>query len=63
MAAAPVEAGVRAVLIPRDNARDLSQIPENVREVLGFVQVEGMGQVLLYTLERLPRSARDALLG
>jgi ATP-dependent Lon protease len=40
------------VLIPRDNAKDLAEIPEKVREDLQFVLVENMDQVLENALDR-----------
>jgi len=51
-AVAARRAGIKEVLIPRDNAKDLSEIPEEVREDLNFVLVENMDQVLEHALDR-----------
>src|SRR5204863_7571364 len=45
-------AGVRTVLLPRANEKDLSEVPEEVRADLAFVSVETMDQVLEHALER-----------
>src|SRR5262245_53111472 len=47
-------AGVRTVLLPRANEKDLSEVPEEVRADLSFVTVDTMDQVLEHALERLP---------
>jgi ATP-dependent Lon protease len=51
-AVAARRAGLKTVLIPRANEKDLSEIPEDVREDLEFVCVESMDQVLDHALER-----------
>ena len=51
-AVAARRAGIKTVLIPRDNAKDLAEIPEKVREDLKFVLVENMDQVLENALDR-----------
>ena len=51
-AVAARRAGIKEVLIPRDNAKDLSEIPEEVREDLKFILVENMDQVLEHALDR-----------
>ena len=45
-------AGIRTVLLPRDNEKDLSEIPENVQEDLALRFVETMDEVLDLALER-----------
>ena len=47
-------AGVKAIIIPKTNAKDLVEIPENVRKGLKFIQVEQMDEVLEHALEDLP---------
>lgn len=47
-------AGLRTVLIPRENARDLKEIPENVKENLEIVPVKWIDEVLQLALERMP---------
>ena len=51
-AVAARRAGIKEILIPRDNAKDLSEIPEEVREDLNFILVENMDQVLEHALDR-----------
>jgi ATP-dependent Lon protease len=48
-------AGVRTVLLPRANEKDLSEVPEEVRADLAFVSVETMDQVLEHALDRSPQ--------
>ena len=38
--------GMRTIILPKDNARDIEDIPEVVREKLEFVPVESMDEVL-----------------
>lgn len=56
-AMAAYKAGITTVLIPRDNAAELSEIDEAVRKALTFVPVKDMDEVL--TLALCPRG--DAL--
>ena len=48
-------AGVRTVLLPRANEKDLSEVPEEVRADLEFISVETMDQVLEHALDRSPQ--------
>lgn len=43
-------AGIKTILLPADNKKDLSEIPENVSRKLEFVFVEQMDQVLVHAL-------------
>jgi len=43
-------AGIRKVLVPKDNARDLQDVPECIREELEFVTVSHMDEVLQHAL-------------
>jgi len=43
-------AGIRKVLVPKDNARDLQDVPECIREELEFVTVSHMDEVLAHAL-------------
>ena len=47
-------AGVRVVLVPRGNEKDLSEVPEEVRADLTLIPVETMDEVLEHALERQP---------
>ncbi|MEY4069926.1 MAG: hypothetical protein RL721_540 [Candidatus Eisenbacteria bacterium] len=44
-------AGVRTVLVPRANEKDLSEVPESVRADLELVPVDDMDQVLRLALD------------
>src|SRR5262249_41515618 len=45
-------AGLKTLLIPKSNEKDLAEIPEAVREDLRFTLVESMDEVLQHALER-----------
>jgi len=45
-------AGLRVLLLPKANDKDIAELPEDVREDLEFALVEGMDQVLERALER-----------
>ncbi len=47
-------AGVRTVLLPRANEKDLGEVPEEVRAELKFITVETMDEVLEHALDRTP---------
>jgi ATP-dependent Lon protease len=46
--------GIKKVLIPADNAKDLAEIPDNVKSGLEIVPVARMGEVLVHALVREP---------
>ena len=46
--------GVKKVIIPEENERDLKEIPDNVKENLTILPVKWMDDVLEIALERLP---------
>ena len=43
--------GMHTIILPKDNVRDIEDIPENVRARLEFVPVENMDEVLEHVLE------------
>jgi ATP-dependent Lon protease len=43
-------AGIRTIILPADNARDIEDIPANVRKKLKFITVDHIDQVLAYAL-------------
>ena len=43
---AAYRAGIKTVIIPSDNERDIEEIPSEVREGLSFIPVSDMGDVL-----------------
>ncbi|KQT82845.1 endopeptidase La [Aurantimonas sp. Leaf443] len=51
---AALRGGIRKVLIPEENAKDLVDIPDNVKNALEIVPVSRMGEVLQHALVRQP---------
>ncbi len=47
--------GIRTVLIPEENVKDLQEIPENAKNNLEIVPVRWIDQVLEVALERVPQ--------
>jgi ATP-dependent Lon protease len=46
--------GVKRVIIPHENEKDLAEIPDNVREDLEIHCVKWMDEVLQVALDRMP---------
>ena len=53
-------AGVKNILLPKDNEKDLADIPKNVLDALNVYMVETMDEVLKVALEGLPPGAVPA---
>ncbi len=51
---AALRGGIKTVLIPEENAKDLQEIPDNVKSGLEIVPVKWIDQVLRVALERQP---------
>jgi ATP-dependent Lon protease len=51
---AALRGGLKKVLIPEDNAKDLAEIPDNVKSGLEIVPVARMEEVLRHALVRMP---------
>ncbi|MBL8324808.1 MAG: endopeptidase La [Rubrivivax sp.] len=51
--------GVKKVLIPEENVKDLQDIPENAKDKLEIVPVKWIDQVLELALERSPEALPD----
>ena len=51
--------GIKTVLIPQDNVKDLQDIPENVKNQLEIVPVKWIDQVLEHALESAPQPLPD----
>lgn len=52
---AALRGGVKKVLIPADNVKDLEDIPENVRHALDIVAVHTIEEVLAHALVEMPK--------
>ncbi|WP_026612527.1 endopeptidase La [Ensifer aridi] len=51
---AALRGGIKKVLIPEENAKDLADIPDNVKNSLEIIPVSRMGEVLEHALTRRP---------
>ena len=51
---AALRAGVKTVLIPAENEKDLPEIPDNVKEGLEIIPVHHVSEVLRHALVRQP---------
>jgi ATP-dependent Lon protease len=51
--------GIKTVLIPEDNVKDLQEIPENAKSNLEIVPVRWIDQVLEVALEHMPKPLAD----
>ena len=51
---AALRGGIKTVLIPEENVKDLQDIPENVKSGLEIIPVKWIDQVLKVALERVP---------
>ena len=51
---AALRGGIKTVLIPEDNAKDLPEIPDNVKEGLEIIPVSNVREVLKHALIRAP---------
>ena len=56
---AALRGGIKTVLIPEENAKDLQDIPENVKNGLEIVPVKWIDQVLELALETMPVPLSD----
>jgi ATP-dependent Lon protease len=53
--------GIKTVLIPAENVKDLSEIPDNVKNQLEIVPVKWIDKVLEVALERMPQPLPDVV--
>jgi ATP-dependent Lon protease len=51
---AALRGGIKTVIIPEENAKDLAEIPDNVKNGLEIIPVARMGEVLRHALVREP---------
>jgi len=56
---AALRGGIKTVLIPEENAKDLQEIPDNVKSGLEIIAVKWIDQVLQVALEREPVPLSD----
>jgi ATP-dependent Lon protease len=53
---AALRGGIKKVLIPEENAKDLVEIPDNVKSGLEIVPVSRMDEVIAHTFVRTPEA-------
>ena len=51
--------GIKKVLIPHENVKDLAEIPDNVKGAIEIIPVRWIDQVLELALERMPEALPD----
>ena len=51
--------GIKTVIIPDENERDLKEIPENIKHALEIKPVKWIDEVLAIALERVPDPITD----
>jgi len=51
--------GIKIVLIPEENTKDLAEIPDNIKNKLEIHPVKWIDQVLEMALERMPEETRE----
>jgi ATP-dependent Lon protease len=51
--------GIKTVIIPKENERDLTEIPENIKEQLDIKAVKWIDEVLAIALESMPKPLSD----
>ncbi|WP_144107793.1 endopeptidase La [Paraburkholderia sp. BCC1886] len=51
--------GIKLVLIPEENVKDLTEIPDNVKNAIEIVPVRWVDKVLELALERVPQALPD----
>jgi ATP-dependent Lon protease len=51
--------GIDTVLIPRDNVKDLKEIPDNVKQGLEIIPVRWINEVLEVALQHMPQATED----
>ena len=52
--------GIKTVLIPEENVKDLAEIPDNIKNRLDIVPVKWIDQVLALALERQPEPRKPS---
>ena len=53
---AALRGGITKVLIPKENEKDVAEVPDNIKEGLEIIPVETMDEVLHHALQKAPKS-------
>ena len=51
---AALRGGITKVLIPKENEKDIAEVPDNIKEGLEIIPVENMDEVLHHALQKAP---------
>ena len=51
---------IKTVLIPKENEKDLSEIPKNIKQKLEIIPVQWIDEVLQVALVKMPEPLDDA---
>ena len=51
--------GIKTVIIPKENERDLKEVPDNIKEHLNILAVKWIDEVLAIALEAMPEPLSD----
>jgi ATP-dependent Lon protease len=51
--------GIKTVIIPKENERDLKEVPDNIKEHLEICPVKWIDEVLALALESMPEPLSD----
>ena len=51
--------GIKTVIIPKENERDLKEVPDNIKEHLNILAVKWIDEVLAIALETMPEPLSD----
>ncbi len=51
--------GIKTVVIPKENERDLKEVPDNIKEDLDIKPVKWIDEVLAIALEHMPEPLSD----
>ena len=52
--------GIKTVLIPKENEKDLSEIPKNIKQKLEIIPVQWIDEVLQVSLVKMPEPQRES---
>jgi len=53
---AALRGGITKVLIPKENEKDIAEVPDNIKEGLEIIPVETMDEVLHHALQKAPKA-------
>lgn len=51
--------GIKTVIIPKENERDLKEVPDNIKQNLEIIAVKWIDEVLAIALEKAPQPLSD----